>query len=111
MFFIIQVLISNIWVRQKWHNHYLKWDPLKFSNITVLTVSPSLIWLPDIVLYNNAKNGVGAGTMYQFKTKVKIRYDGKIAIPPFLPGSNVNEHDSFSHPTKETFFRAMNKSV
>ena len=35
-----------------------------------------MLWLPDIVLYNNAQKGIGAETMYKFHTKVIIRYDG-----------------------------------
>jgi len=71
-----QILISNVWIRQKWHNHLLTWNPADFNNITEINVDPKKVWLPDIVLYNNAKGGPGAGTMYQFKTKVKLRHDG-----------------------------------
>ena len=69
----IIIFISNVWVRQHWYNHFLRWDPKNFYDIKALTVSPHLLWLPDVVLYNNAKSGMGAGTMYQFKTKVIIR--------------------------------------
>ncbi|XP_057314526.1 neuronal acetylcholine receptor subunit alpha-9-like isoform X2 [Hydractinia symbiolongicarpus] len=71
-----QTLISNVWIRQKWYNYHLTWKPQEFNNITLINVDPKKIWLPDIVLYNNAKSGLGAGTMYQFKTKVALRYDG-----------------------------------
>ena len=42
----------------------------------MVNIDPKKVWLPDIVLYNNAKNGQLAGTMYMFKTKVTLQYDG-----------------------------------
>lgn len=69
-------MISNVWIRQIWHNQLLRWNPKDFDGITKLTISPNMIWLPDIVLYNNAKSGLGGGTMYQYKTKVIIQHDG-----------------------------------
>ncbi|XP_066926665.1 neuronal acetylcholine receptor subunit alpha-6-like [Clytia hemisphaerica] len=71
-----QTLISNVWVRQNWQNDKLTWDPKDFDNITVINVHPSKVWLPDVILYNNAKSGVGAGMMYRFKTKVSIFHNG-----------------------------------
>ena len=71
-----QMLVSNVWIRQKWTNYLLRWDPDKYDNIKVVNVDPKKVWLPDVVLYNNARKGHLSGTMYNFKTKVVIRYDG-----------------------------------
>ena len=30
----------------------LSWDPTKFGGIKTVHVSPELVWVPDIVLYN-----------------------------------------------------------
>ena len=30
----------------------LSWDPAKFGGIKTVHVSPKLVWVPDIVLYN-----------------------------------------------------------
>jgi len=47
-----QVLVSNVWIRQKWNNHLLRWNASKYGNIKSINVDPKLVWLPDIVLYN-----------------------------------------------------------
>lgn len=70
-----QTLISNVWVGQKWYNQHLKWNPYEFNNISVVNVSPEKIWVPDVVLYNSASSGIGS-SMYSFKTKIIMRYDG-----------------------------------
>ena len=71
-----QFLVSNVWIRQKWKNYHLRWDPEKYENIKSVNVDPSKVWLPDVVLYNNAMEGRIAGTMYLFKTKVILTHDG-----------------------------------
>jgi len=72
-----QMMVSNIWVRQIWNNTLLMWDPKDYGGIKSINVEPSSVWLPDIVLYNNAKKGHDSGTMYKFKTKVIISSNGE----------------------------------
>ncbi|KAM7450877.1 hypothetical protein ABFA07_001565 [Porites harrisoni] len=47
-----QIMTCNIWVRQFWTNNRLSWDPDEFEGITVINVSPKIVWKPDILLYN-----------------------------------------------------------
>ncbi|XP_033749116.1 LOW QUALITY PROTEIN: neuronal acetylcholine receptor subunit alpha-10-like [Pecten maximus] len=49
-----QVLVTNAWLDQGWHDEFLKWDPKDFNNITTIRIPCDKLWLPDIVLYNNA---------------------------------------------------------
>ena len=39
-------------VQQFWTNNRLSWDPAEFEGITVINVSPKIVWKPDILLYN-----------------------------------------------------------
>uniref|UniRef100_A0A8C6KKZ7 Cholinergic receptor, nicotinic, beta 5a n=1 Tax=Nothobranchius furzeri TaxID=105023 RepID=A0A8C6KKZ7_NOTFU len=39
---------------QEWNDYRLRWDPAKYGGIKKLRIPSKLIWLPDIVLYNNA---------------------------------------------------------
>ena len=43
---------------QKWRNLLLTWDPEKYGGIKRVRINPSLIWIPDIVLYNRSVHGV-----------------------------------------------------
>ncbi|XP_068711233.1 neuronal acetylcholine receptor subunit alpha-7-like isoform X3 [Montipora foliosa] len=71
-----QVLVSNVWIRQKWNNHLLRWNESKYGNIKSINVDPKEVWVPDIVLYNNANTGIISGNMDQFKTRVILSSDG-----------------------------------
>ena len=35
-----------------WFDPVLKWEKLKYNNISEINVDPKRIWKPDIVLYN-----------------------------------------------------------
>ncbi|TRY66949.1 hypothetical protein TCAL_04353 [Tigriopus californicus] len=48
-----QIVITNVWVEQQWHDYKLKWDPEEYGGVKHLYVPSQNIWLPDIVLYNN----------------------------------------------------------
>nr|KAG5703101.1 hypothetical protein BaRGS_012163 [Batillaria attramentaria] len=49
-----QVLVTNVWLDQEWVDEFLVWDPTDFNNITMIRIPCHKIWLPDMVLYNNA---------------------------------------------------------
>lgn len=72
-----QVLVSNIWVRMKWHNHLLRWNESDYGGIKTINVNPGKIWLPDIVLHNNAEETLPSGTLYVFKNRVILTSDGE----------------------------------
>ncbi|CAD5125167.1 DgyrCDS13410 [Dimorphilus gyrociliatus] len=47
-----QKMKTSVWLRVKWYDESLKWNPTAYKNITSLTVPYSQVWLPDIVLVN-----------------------------------------------------------
>ncbi|KAI1709350.1 neurotransmitter-gated ion-channel ligand binding domain-containing protein [Ditylenchus destructor] len=49
-----QVLTTNLWLEMQWIDYKLNWDPDKFNNIKKLHIPSDQIWIPDIILYNNA---------------------------------------------------------
>ncbi|KAI6210764.1 Nicotinic acetylcholine receptor alpha subunit 8 [Aphelenchoides besseyi] len=51
---INQVLTTNLWLEMQWYDYKLGWDPEKFDNIMKLHIPSDQIWIPDILLYNNA---------------------------------------------------------
>lgn len=84
-----QSLKSNLWIRQSWINELILWNPEDYGGIKSLVVDKKNIWTPDIVLYNNARNGKHSGSMDQFKTRVEITSTGlhKWYIPATLTSS------------------------
>eukprot|EP00058_Branchiostoma_floridae_P026745 XP_002612236.1 hypothetical protein BRAFLDRAFT_238127 [Branchiostoma floridae] len=47
-----QIMTTNVWLKQKWKDSKLCWDPDEYHGVSVIRVPSDMIWLPDIVLYN-----------------------------------------------------------
>ncbi|KAL1490968.1 hypothetical protein ABEB36_011635 [Hypothenemus hampei] len=73
-----QILTTNVWVEHEWHDYKFMWDPQDYGGVRELYVPSEHIWLPDILLYNNADGEYVITTM----TKAVLRYDGKIQWTP-----------------------------
>uniref|UniRef100_A0AAY4EFL8 Cholinergic receptor nicotinic alpha 9 subunit n=1 Tax=Denticeps clupeoides TaxID=299321 RepID=A0AAY4EFL8_9TELE len=69
-----QVLIAYLWIRQTWHDAYLKWDKEEYDGLEVIRIPSSLVWRPDIVLYNKADDDFSGPV----DTNVVLRYNGEI---------------------------------
>ncbi|CRL05582.1 CLUMA_CG018218, isoform A [Clunio marinus] len=73
-----QILTTNIWLEHEWQDHKFKWDPAEYGGVTELYVPSEHIWLPDIVLYNNADGEYVVTTL----TKAILTYTGKVLWNP-----------------------------
>ncbi|BFZ01344.1 hypothetical protein BsWGS_04383 [Bradybaena similaris] len=49
-----QIITTNCWINQVWTDPKLKWEPMKYGNISTVNVPFASVWLPDVVLYNSA---------------------------------------------------------
>ncbi|XP_070570320.1 acetylcholine receptor subunit alpha-like isoform X2 [Ptychodera flava] len=49
-----QALKSNMWVTLEWHDEFISWNPEDYGGIENFKVPSHDVWLPDVVLYNNA---------------------------------------------------------
>jgi len=47
-----QIMTTNLWVEQSWHDYKLRWEPKEYGGVQMLHVPSDHIWRPDIVLYN-----------------------------------------------------------
>ncbi|CAL1286413.1 unnamed protein product [Larinioides sclopetarius] len=73
-----QVMTTNVWVEQTWHDYKLKWDPDDYGGVEMIHVPAEHIWLPDIVLFNNADGNYEVTLM----TKATVYYSGEIVWKP-----------------------------
>lgn len=73
-----QVLTTNAWLKQEWYDLRLTWNPDDFGGETELHIPSEELWIPDIVVYNNA-DGDFVITML---TKATVYYDGRISWEP-----------------------------
>ncbi|KAL9973610.1 hypothetical protein ACROYT_G020088 [Oculina patagonica] len=72
-----QMLLTSVWISQKWHNPFLVWNKDDYGGIDRIHVSPTEIWVPDIVLLNNGdKQVLQAGHTEMFKNWVVLYSNG-----------------------------------
>nr|XP_021137352.1 neuronal acetylcholine receptor subunit beta-3 isoform X2 [Columba livia] len=64
---------------QEWTDHKLSWNPDEYGGITAIRVPSESLWLPDIVLFENADGRFEGSLM----TKVIVKYNGVVTwMPP-----------------------------
>ncbi|GAB6031195.1 D-arabinose 1-dehydrogenase (NAD(P)(+)), variant 2 [Chamberlinius hualienensis] len=87
-----QIMTTNLWVQQTWYDYKMRWSPSDYGGVESINVPAEQIWLPDIVLFNNA-DGTYEATMI---TKATLRYDGQIQWnPPALYKSSCEINVEF----------------
>jgi len=73
-----QILTTNVWVEQEWEDYKLTWNPEDYGGVKFLHVPSQDIWLPDIVLYNNADGNYEVTIM----TKAILHWNGRVKWNP-----------------------------
>ncbi|KAH9493854.1 hypothetical protein DERF_014582 [Dermatophagoides farinae] len=73
-----QVLTTNVWLDQEWIDEFLQWNSSEFGNISKIRIPCQSIWLPDIVLYNNADDY----TRGYMNSRAIIEPNGNVFWPP-----------------------------
>nr|XP_036862377.1 neuronal acetylcholine receptor subunit alpha-4 isoform X4 [Manis javanica] len=73
-----QMMTTNVWVKQEWHDYKLRWDPADYENVTSIRIPSELIWRPDIVLYNNADGDFAVTHL----TRAHLFHDGRVQWTP-----------------------------
>ncbi|KAL3999641.1 EH domain-containing protein 4 [Sarotherodon galilaeus] len=82
-----QMMTTNVWLKQEWTDYKLQWSPSDFNNVTSIRVPSELIWVPDIVLYNNADGEFAVTHM----TKAQLFYTGRVRwVPPAIYKSSCS---------------------
>ncbi|PIO52336.1 Cation transporter family protein [Teladorsagia circumcincta] len=76
-----QVMHTNVWLTLKWHDFQMRWNPVKYGEIRQIRVQPDKVWLPDIVLFNNADGNYEVS----FMCNVVINHLGDMLwVPPAI---------------------------
>ncbi|XP_041835220.1 neuronal acetylcholine receptor subunit alpha-2-like [Melanotaenia boesemani] len=82
-----QMMTTNVWLKQEWRDYKLQWRPADFDNVTSIRVPSELIWVPDIVLYNNADGEFAVTHM----TKAQVFHTGRVRwVPPAIYKSSCS---------------------
>ncbi|OWA52233.1 Acetylcholine receptor subunit beta-like 2 [Hypsibius exemplaris] len=73
-----QVITTNVIVKQTWNDYKLRWNPKEFGGIEIINIPSERVWLPDIVLYNNADGEYQITKM----TKILVYHNGTVFWDP-----------------------------
>ncbi|VDM63562.1 unnamed protein product [Angiostrongylus costaricensis] len=74
-----QIMHTNVWPTMRWNDYQMRWDPRMYGNIETIRVPPDKVWLPDIVLFNNADGNY----LVSFYSNVVVEHTGEMLwVPP-----------------------------
>ncbi|VDM79174.1 unnamed protein product [Strongylus vulgaris] len=75
---IDQIMSCSVWLKQVWIDKRLSWDPKNYGGVSVLYVPNEMLWVPDIILYNNADSYYNI----TISTKATLHYSGQVTWEP-----------------------------
>ncbi|XP_059533940.1 neuronal acetylcholine receptor subunit beta-4 isoform X1 [Myotis daubentonii] len=76
-----QIMTTNVWLKQEWTDYRLAWNSSRYEGVKVLRIPAKRLWLPDIVLYNNA-DGTYEVSLY---TNAVVQANGSVMwLPPAI---------------------------
>ncbi|VDD88390.1 unnamed protein product [Enterobius vermicularis] len=76
-----QIMHTNVWLTLQWKDFQMRWNPVHFGELKKVRVASDKVWLPDIVLFNNADGNYEVS----FKPNVVIEYTGQMLwVPPAI---------------------------
>ncbi|XP_008142107.2 neuronal acetylcholine receptor subunit beta-3 [Eptesicus fuscus] len=73
-----QLMTTNVWLKQEWTDHKLRWNPDEYGGIHSIKVPSESLWLPDIVLFENADGRFEGSLM----TKALVKSNGTVTWTP-----------------------------
>ncbi|VDM65415.1 unnamed protein product [Strongylus vulgaris] len=71
-------MTCSVWLKQVWMDRRLAWDPKNYGGVSVLYIPYEMIWVPDIVLYNNADSYYNI----TISTKATLHHSGQVTWEP-----------------------------
>ncbi|CAG5135078.1 unnamed protein product, partial [Candidula unifasciata] len=82
-----QVMITNVWLQIYWHDYQLQWNSSDYGGIEQIKVDHASVWVPDIVLFNNADGNFEVS----YKSNVVLSASGDVYfVPPAIYTSSCN---------------------
>ncbi|XP_053320726.1 neuronal acetylcholine receptor subunit alpha-5-like isoform X2 [Spea bombifrons] len=106
-----QLMTTNVWLKQEWVDVKLRWAPKEFAGITSIRVPSDSIWIPDIVLYDNADGRFEGSVTKAVNCSMKFgswTYDGS-QVDIIIEDFDVDKRDFFDNGEWEIVTATGNK--
>lgn len=76
-----QVMVTNVWLQTYWYDYQLAWDPAEYSDIRQIKINHTYLWVPEIVLFNNADGNFEPS----YYPNCVLDYTGEVThVPPAI---------------------------
>ncbi|XP_077996371.1 neuronal acetylcholine receptor subunit beta-4-like [Glandiceps talaboti] len=76
-----QIMTTKVWLRHSWSDSHMKWTPEDYGGIRNIRVPAQLLWIPDILIYNNADGTYDVQNM----AMANVYYNGTVSwVPPAI---------------------------
>ncbi|XP_070571844.1 neuronal acetylcholine receptor subunit beta-4-like isoform X1 [Ptychodera flava] len=76
-----QIMTTKVWLRHSWTDSHLHWDPGLYDGITSIRVPAQSLWIPDVLIYNNADGSYDVQNM----AMANVFYNGTVQwVPPAI---------------------------
>uniref|UniRef100_A0A914RXJ7 Neurotransmitter-gated ion-channel ligand-binding domain-containing protein n=1 Tax=Parascaris equorum TaxID=6256 RepID=A0A914RXJ7_PAREQ len=106
-----QIMQTNIWLTLKWNDFQFHWDPSDYGGITSVRVPQDKVWVPDVVLFNNADGNYEVS----FRSNVNVESNGDVMwVPPAIYKSSCRidvEYFPFDEQTCMLIFGTLFSTI
>ncbi|XP_016533454.1 5-hydroxytryptamine receptor 3A-like [Poecilia formosa] len=90
----LQTATIHIYVKMCWINEHLTWNSSEFCGINMLTIPVSMIWVPDIIIQEDASDNINS----QDDPLVRVFPDGKVDVVKRLQLTYICKFNLFRFP-------------
>ncbi|XP_014325770.1 5-hydroxytryptamine receptor 3A-like [Xiphophorus maculatus] len=90
----LQTVTIHIYVEMHWTNEYLTWNSSEFCGINLLTIPVSMIWVPDIIIQEDASDSTNS----QEDPLVSVFPNGTVGIVNRLQLTYICKFNLFRFP-------------
>ncbi|XP_038059455.1 neuronal acetylcholine receptor subunit alpha-6-like [Patiria miniata] len=73
-----QIMITSIWLKQKWKDYRFVWNPDDYEGLQQMEVPIDQLWKPDVVLYNTADGNYAVEVV----NRATVKHDGTVYWNP-----------------------------
>ena len=76
-----EFFMTTGWHTLKWNDSYLLWSPKDYDGLESVNISPHMLWIPDIVLYDDIRTTRLFGRQVDpVQNRISIHHDGQVII-------------------------------
>ena len=77
-----QAMELTFWLELKWVDFRLRWNPEDYGYVTNMIINPSIIWNPDLTLYNSVDSNTRIAATVEESVNLRVWSNGEVRWIP-----------------------------